>query len=916
MRRTTLVSAESAAPVPRDGEPGALKVFFSYAPCSGTTTAMLDEAQGLMGSGRDVFVADPARPAGGRVRAFDLDQVLARRPDVVVLEDLARPNPEGARNRTRYQDAEELLRAGIDVYATLRVSDLQNEQDRVRALGVEVPPEPVPDHLFYGARQLEFVDIDPAELVARAKTAGREVPGRVLNELRVLALRCVSEYAASAGSSQAVVPGARRTAHAVRGRMVAVVEPGASPGRVLLEAERLAAAGHAELEVVCVRRAQRAGSPRAAREDARHAQLQERVEAMGHELTTFFGDDPAETVRDYLRTQGASDLVAARRRLPWIRRVAAVVRPSFEERAVEGLSGVNVHLVSDDDAARPPRTPVRTPGSARGLRGRDAAAVVAAPCAALLVACVLQSAGFGEATSYVVFFAASVAAAVATRAYVPTLAAVALGCLAEDYFFIRPYLDLSVDHRANLMAFVAFALASAAASLAVARVGKAAERSDRRERRTQALFDLNRSLVYAHGTVETVDVALDSTARLFGRSAALYLHDPFGPAGRARRGPTVREAEGDLDAAVFAKLSEQSVAHWVFANGEPAGSGTDTHAASDACYLPLLSEEGVEGVLAVSDRRRLSPADRSFLDLVAGQVSVALERQALAAKHRDDLREMHATHVRSVFMGGIAASMRAACDTVHALSDALLGVAEDDRAYRDALVRALLEESSRGLLMADRMRGVLEAPVSASCDVRAEVAAAVDEVREGLSGKVIDLQPGEDVPSVAADAALVRAAAKLVLEAAASYVGPRGIVQVGVGSYPDRVSVVVADDRPSEAGSSRAAAFELSASGGEGNGLVYDGLRARGLRALLLDREAAVESGQDEFLAALCRALRLSEGAVRSDGSFNRRRILRFDRLEYGLYMAALIVRAHGGTIKQRYRLGGGAVVTFTLPCA
>ena len=144
MKRTTVVSAAGRENAVEDGAPerGDLKIFFGYAPCAGASDAMLDEAQGLMASGLD---------------------------------------------------AEELLRAGVDVYATLRVSDLQNEQDRVRALGVDLPPEPVPDYLLYGARQLEFVDIDPEELVARARTAGRDVPEGALNELRVLALRCVSD---------------------------------------------------------------------------------------------------------------------------------------------------------------------------------------------------------------------------------------------------------------------------------------------------------------------------------------------------------------------------------------------------------------------------------------------------------------------------------------------------------------------------------------------------------------------------------------------------------------------------------------------------------------------------------------------------------------------------------------------------
>lgn len=921
MRRTTVVSAGADSDCVECGAGGcgALKIFFSYAPCSGTTAAMLDEAQALMGSGRDVFVADAAQPSA-KQRPFDLDQVLKRRPDVAVLENMACPNPAGSRNRTRYQDIEELLRAGIDVYATLRVSDLQNEQARIRALGVEVPPEPVPDYLLYGAAQLEFVDIDPSELVERARAAGREVAAGVLNELRVLALRCVSEYASSACR----MPGAASEAGlAARSLVVAVVEAGASPGRVLLEASRLAASSHAELEVVCVRRESHAGNARAEADEMAYESLEGQVEAMNLSLTTLYGDDSGEVVRDYVRTQGASDVVVGRRPISLWRRLVLPLQLPFEERVAEGLADVSVHVVADDAPLASLGTPGRRSSGARGFRWVDVALALAAVVAASLLVRALQAAGFGDATSYLVYLGTFVGMAAATRSYVPSLLTVALGCLAQDFFYIRSYMNLTIDHRASLLLFVAFAVVSVACVLVVVRLGRSADGADRRERRTQALFDLNRSMLYAHGVTEVADLALDSMGRLFGRSVALHLKDPLAETRRAgqslreRRAPAVHPVAGDLEAEAFGRVTECAIAHWVFMNGESAGSGTDTHSESYIHYVPLGSEGGIEGVLAISDRRPLSMADRSFLDLVANQVAFALERQSLAAKHRGDLHVMRATDIRSDFMSALAGSAGVATDTVHALADALLSVPDDDRAYREALVRSVSEETARARLMIDRMESVFEVPVGSVCDVRTEVCAAVAEVREGLSGKVIDLEPGESVPPIVADAALIRMATKLVLEASTNYVGRRGIVQVGVSSYPDRVSVVIADDRSSEMNAVRAAAFELSTKPGCENELVYDEARARSLREALLDRTTMVE-GQQEALAALCRAMHLPEGVARADdgrdGALNRQRILRFDRLEYGLYMAALIVRAHGGTIRQRYRLGGGAVVTLTLP--
>ncbi len=922
MRRTTLTSArpseeEGSRP---EGRPGSLKVFFSYAPCSGASSVMLDEASGFMANGLDVFVADAApAPDGASAKTFDLDQVLKRRPDVAVLENLAFPNPEGSRNHTRYQDAEELLRAGIDVYATLRVSDLQNERERVRSLGVEVPANPVPDYMLYRAHQVEFVDIDPSELVSRARSSGRgDVPVRALNELRALALRCVSAYVAASGSAEGDAEGRKRDA---RGRVVAVVEPGVLPGGVLIEAVTLANVVCADVDVVCVRREMRPADARFAGVEARYAALREQVEAMGFSLTVLYGEDAAEIVNAFVRSQGASDVVVAHRRPTLARRVSHPFAAPFEERLVDGLASVNVHLVAGarSGSLRQPAFGFKPGRSAL----RAVVAAVAVCAAAYGLARLLSSLGFSDAAPFVVFFFAAVAAAECARSYVPAFLGVALCTLALDYFFLRPYLSLAVDHRASLSTLVAFAALSAVSAFFVVRARRAAYHATLRERRTQALFDLGQNLSYARGTTGVCDTAVDCLSGLLDRSVAAYLYDPLAPQGQAgapeRRLPTVRSVPGDLERPAFEKLPEQAIVHWVFANGKEAGRGTETHDESDVHYLPLSSPDGFEGVLAVSSRRPLDQADLSFVKLAANQVTYSLERQSLAAKHRGDLELMHVTGVRAAFSDSLVAAAGVGGDTIHAIAERLYAASEEDRAYRDALLRALNEETSREHIMVDRMMSVLETPVSTPCAVRAEVSRAVEEVREGLSGKVIDLQPGDPVAPVAADPALVRAAVKLVLEAMCGYIDKRGIVRVSVESHPDRVIVTMADDRPSEMGASHAAAFEVSSQAGREGELVYARSRSTALCDVLADRDL-MTGDQQAFLAALCRAEKLPLGVARPEGAregaLNRQRILRFDRLEYGLYMAALVVRAHGGTIKQRHRLGGGAVVTVSLPHA
>ena len=231
-------------------------------------------------------------------------------------------------------------------------------------------------------------------------------------------------------------------------------------------------------------------------------------------------------------------------------------------------------------------------------------------------------------------------------------------------------------------------------------------RATRRERRTQALFDLNRSLLYAHSAAEVADVALGVCLGLFGRSVGIYLRDPFAEPGsseRDRRALMVRDAPGDFYGEEFEKLTEQAVAHWVFANGEEAGAGTDTHEASDILYLPLMSPEGLEGVLAVSCKRPLGSSDLGSLDSVADEVALALERQSLAAKHRSDIQVMQVTRIRSRFVGSMVASATTALDTLPTpIGDAIMATDADERDRLLFLERLVSDESARGRLMMGR----------------------------------------------------------------------------------------------------------------------------------------------------------------------------------------------------------------------
>lgn len=902
MKRTTVVSAEGEGAARQ----GSLKLFFSYAPLTGTTTALLDELQGMVGRGKDVLLSELVVPSTGSLvgTPFDVDQALKRRPDLVALDDFAAPNPPGSRNAHRYQDALELLHAGIDVYAVLRVSNLESECDRVAQITGSQPSDLVPDRLFYEADQVEFVDIDPQELSERSHGMGRSVGDiDVLRQLRNLAMQCVSFYVASDTASCGPAPAAAAVA-SPRDRVLALVDPDEEPTSVLHEAARLTGVSDAPPQAVCVRHEGRGSSPDTGDDDPDQARLQAKVDALGWELVTLWGSSAADVLRDYVRLHGISDLVLSDTLLA---RLQEEDRASRRRLSHDALDGARVHVVPGASPRARRHRPIR--GGLGSLMDFDAFGVLVALVAVALsigAAWALYYAGVGMEVYLLYILAATVVAAY-TKSYVPSLLTIG-ACCAIEATVLLPHFSVTLDS-AGYFSYALMAVVMLLVSFTAVAMGRAEARARYREQHTQSIYELGKRLAFSHGQIEVVDVSLDALVRLFGRSVAFYTADPFDRDVARREGPragmpTCKTVAGDMEAREFERITERNVAHWVFANAAPAGAGTDTNSTSDALYLPLEMDDSVIGVVAVSARRQLTASDRSFLDMVISQVLGAFERQALAVSHKVDLRAMRVSQIRDGFIASLVSSVSQSAGTMAEMTRMLQVTRDDDTLYREAVQDACGMESLRTHVMADRVGVALSEEQSrAKCDVRAMVGQAVTEVRRGRGSTSIVMEPSEDVPRLVADTELLRLATVLIMESSLALAPVGGVVTVGVHGHPGFVTVSVSDDRP-DALSGPAVAFARG----------YDADRARRLVAFLSDHGAVTDESQS--LPSLAQALGVPRAACMVDGRADARRIGRIDRTQYGLYVAALVVRAHGGEIKTRHRLGGGSVTSYHLPVA
>jgi two-component system sensor histidine kinase KdpD len=625
---------------------GRLKVFMGMAAGVGKTFEMLREALDLQAEGVDVvagYVEPHGRPEtermlegletlsfrwvdyrGVRLREFDLDAALARRPAVLLVDEFAHTNTEGSRHPKRWQDVEELLDAGIDVYTTMNVQHVESLNDVVARITGVVVRETVPDAVVERADTVELVDLPPGDLLKRLDEGRVYPPERAqqakqhffkedkLTALRQIALRFVADRVdARMERFRRATPSL--PTWAARERVLVCVSPSPLSAGLVRAAKRLAGGLQAPLYAVFV-------EPPAGLSDAARARVAETLrlaEGLGAEVVTLGGPRPVEAVLDFARRENVTRIVVGKPTHPrWRDRL----RGSFLDAIVRASGPIEVLATAGEKA--------EGDSLAEGLHLRRrrsppvhyllaTAAVAVLTGLSLLLYPLLEL----EPVNVAMLMLLGIVGTAVWLGRGPSVLASLLSVLAFNYFFIPPRFTFYVEGQYVVTFAVMPAVALVIAAL-TARVRDAAAAARERERRTEALLRLSRDLVAVQRTpdvlrrtVARVGEALDARVVALLPDEGGRLQSVIAHGGPARVAP-----------------KEGAVAEWAFAHGRPAGRRTDTLPSAEGLYLPLTAGGETLGVLALflPDDRALSPDERSLAEAFVNQAALALKRSDLA----------------------------------------------------------------------------------------------------------------------------------------------------------------------------------------------------------------------------------------------------------------------------------------------
>ncbi len=871
------VQAEEA-----DSTRGSLKVFFGYAAGVGKTYSMLENAQRAKATGREVvvgYVEPHGRPEteallaglevlplreyeyrGVTLGDFDVDAALARRPDLLLVDELAHTNAVGCRHEKRWQDVEDLLAAGINVWTTLNVQHIESLNDVIGQITGVTVRETVPDRAFDLADDLELVDITPEELLLRLKAGKVYVPEQAqraiqsffqksnLTALRELSLRQAARRIHTdvemARQEKAAIP-----PWATAERLLVCVGPSPTTARVIRTARRMAAALDAPWLAVSVDlTGEPASSPRK-QQVSQHFRLAERL---GAETVTLAGQEVTDTILDFARSRNVTKILIGKTNQPrWRRLIVGTVVDEVLEKSgdidvyvIHGEEEKTEHIAARTTASSVTRFPYFSAFGLVGLTG--------------LLAYGLRSLHLADAeANTVMLFLAAVAWTAFRYGRGPAVFASILAVFAFDFFFVPPFHTFAVADTQYVVTFTVMLTIGLVISTLTSRLRSQIENTRQRERRTASLYELGKQLSSLYGTVFLVGAAGGKVAEILGGEVAIYLRQPSG---------TPELAFGH-DTRIARHAVSLPVAQWVIEHDQLAGAGTNTLPNAVALFFPLSGSQGTHGAIAIrvpDAERLLDPEFRRFLDACANQLALALERDQLAIEAANARIQAEAEQVRSSLLSSVSHDLKTPLAAIAGASSSLLEAASLDEDTRRQLLETVADEAARlnrlleNILQMSKLDAGAATPNCQWHVLEELVGSALHRTRRELARHEVAVYLPNDLPLLYVDGLLMEQVFVNLFENAARYT-------------PEGTEVTI-----------RAA------------------LDGKHLRIAISDNGPGLPTGAEErIFDKFYRASPTSDGG-RGSG--------------LGLAICRAIIKAHGGTIVAANRPGGGAEFVIRLP--
>lgn len=634
---------------------GQLKIFFGYAAGVGKTYTMLEAAHIAKSKGQDVvvgYVEPHKRPQtaklleglecipvrdvnhkGITLKEFDLDAAIRRKPQIILVDELAHTNADTCRHIKRYQDIEELLKAGIDVYTTVNVQHIESLNDIVASITGIMVRERIPDHVFDNADQVELVDIEPTELIERLhngfiygeaqakKALVNFFSDENLVALREIALRRCADRVNKISDKQRIAQGSD---YFTDEHILVCISSSPTNGKIIRTAARMANAFKGSFTALFVETPDFSvlsdENKKSLKNNMRLAQQ------LGATIETVYGDDIALQISEFARISGVSKIVLGRNNA---KRKYFFGKPSLTERLTILAPNLDIYIIPDKDAVLNKVKRFKKQKDAFNLSDVIKSIVILA--FATMLGFLFYELGFSEANIITVYILSVLITAIVTTQRTYSLVSSVVSVLVFNFFFTIPRYTLSAYDGGYPATFLIMFLSAFITSSLAVKIKQHAKQAAQTAYRTKILLETNQLIQKQKNREGIISVIASQLTKLLQRDIIYYDADAKG-----LKEPILYPAKDDVEDGNYNTENEKAVAVWVYKNNKHAGATTNTLGDAKCFYLAVRVNENVYGVLGIAMHgESLDVFEHSIVLSILGECALALENERIR-KERED----------------------------------------------------------------------------------------------------------------------------------------------------------------------------------------------------------------------------------------------------------------------------------------
>ena len=701
---------------------GKLKIFFGYAAGVGKTYAMLEAAHQAQKEGMDVvvgYVEPHARPdtlalldgleilpckeidyRGIQLKEFDLDRALQRRPQLILVDELAHNNAQGCRHTKRYQDIEELLQAGINVYTTVNVQHLESLNDLVSSITGIAVNERIPDRVFDRANQVELVDIEPDELVKRLQMGKvyreRQAKQALQNFFTTENLAALREIAMRRTADQlnrtALQEGKEKSAKAGE-HILICLSSAPSNAKVIRTAARMAEAFHSGFTALFV---QTPETKELSGENLKRLRSNLHLaEQLGAQISTVYGTDPAVQIAEYARVSGVTKIVMGRINH---KQNPIMGKKSLADRLIE-RTDLDVYIIPDHQPLyKKPLGKLRVP-KAR-FTWKDTGIMLASLLLSSIAGYGFYYAGFSESNIITVYILGVLITAVWTNGHFYGAIESLLGVAAFNFLFTEPRFSFQANDPSYPVTFLIMLFSSVIASSLASRVKAQARLAAQKSYYTELLLGNSQKLQKGRTEWDCLRLTAEQLNRLFGRPILYALSE-------SEKELAFRIEPSD-EQNILAELSSEEigVAKWVQKNNKHAGATTNTLPDAKWLFLSVRGTQGVMGIVGIPIAGYSIPDafEKNLMIAILSECGLSQERIRLQEERNNAALQTQKERLQADLLRAVSHDLQTPLANIKASTDVLMQEeSAPDPAIRKKMYMDIYDDTNWLINMAENL---------------------------------------------------------------------------------------------------------------------------------------------------------------------------------------------------------------------